>query len=367
VAGDPDPRFVPGITGTWTTVAYNPANNTTELTVAGNPFAAGALNGLIVNADVSQTRQALILSNATNAIVIAGNATTASGPMGYVEAGDTFRIIYYELRSDSPCINVGDNNVPTLPATDIAGSARVALGIVDLGAYESPVAASATVLAITHTGSPVSNQSVVCFDVIFSRAVNDLTASDFVVDGLDGQATATIESVTGHDYRWQVCVNSAPGNGALTVDLVDGDHSITDILGYTLAAGYNSDPLSQAAYYIDHLAITMQPAGANKVTGESHEFRLQAQGGTGTLHYLWKRNGLPVPEALDSPVFTIEPIELSNSGTYTCEVSDDYTALTSNPAVLTVTQPLPLAGLTALAILAAAIAASALSKMRKRK
>jgi hypothetical protein len=366
VAGDPDPRFVAGITGVWTDVVYNPANNTTELTVGGNPFTAGALAGLIVNADVSQTRQALILSNSVNAIAIAGNATSASGLLGYADVGDTFRIVYYELQSDSPCINVGDNSVSTLPATDIAGGARVKQGIVDLGAYESPGATSATVLGITRAGSRVSNQSVVCFDVIFSRAVNDVTASDFVVDGLDGQAAATIESVTGHDYRWQVCVNTGADNGALTVDLVDSDHSITDILGYTLAAGYDSDPLSQAAYYVDHLAIAIQPAGGNRFAGESHAFVVQAEGGTGALHYLWKRNGLPVPVAPDNAAFAIDHLALSDGGTYTCDVSDDYTVVTSDPAVLTVTQQVPVAGLTGISILVVAIAASAIRRMRKR-
>ncbi len=51
----------------------------------------------------------------------------------------------YRLSADSPCINVGDNNAPGLPKTDIVGNARVFDGIVDLGAYEygsSPVAKS---------------------------------------------------------------------------------------------------------------------------------------------------------------------------------------------------------------------------------
>jgi hypothetical protein len=236
-----------------------------------------------------------------------------------------------------------------------------------LGAYESQVATPATVLGITHAGGPVSNESVVCFDVIFSRAVNDVTVSDFVVDGLDGQAADTIESVTGHDYRWQVCVNAGAGNGALTVDLVDGDHSITDILGYVLAAGYNSDPLSPAAYYIDHLAITLQPVGGHNYPGESHEFSVHAEGGTGGLHYLWKRNGSSVPGAPDSPTFAIDVLKLSDGGTYTCDVSDDYTVVASNPAVLIVAERVPVAGLAGLGILAAALAVSAAMKMRKRK
>ena len=52
----------------------------------------------------------------------------------------------FRLSADSPCINVGDNNAPDLPKTDILGNARIAEGIVDLGAYEygsSPIPKSA--------------------------------------------------------------------------------------------------------------------------------------------------------------------------------------------------------------------------------
>jgi hypothetical protein len=366
VAGDPDPRFVAGITGAWTGVAYNASENTTELTAAGAAFLPG-LAGQIINADTAQTRQALILSNSTDMVTVAGNVTSISGAGGYVDVGDTFRIVSYEIESDSPCINVGDNGAPNLPVTDIAGHSRVIQGIVDLGAYESAGATSATVLGITHEGSRVSGQSVLCFEVIFSRAVNSVAISDFVVDGLDGQIGAAIDSVTGHDYRWEVCVDTGAGNGALTVDLVDSDHSITDVLGYVLAAGYDSDPLSQAAYYVDHLTITTQPEGGNKVTGESHAFLVQAEGGTGTLHYLWLRNGSPIPEASDSPGFAIDHLALSDDGTYTCDVADDYTVVVSNPAVLVVTQKVPVAGMVGIGMIVAAIGVSAARGLRRRK
>lgn len=42
----------------------------------------------------------------------------------------------YRLGQGSPCLNSGSNSAPELPATDLAGTARIQNKIVDMGAYE---------------------------------------------------------------------------------------------------------------------------------------------------------------------------------------------------------------------------------------
>ncbi|MDQ1255692.1 MAG: hypothetical protein QG656_285, partial [Candidatus Hydrogenedentes bacterium] len=114
VAGGPDPQFVPNLTGQWTSApTYNPVTNRTTLTTSGSPFAV-PLSVALVNADTSQCRLALVYSNTANTIDVVGDITTATGPHGYADNGDSFELLDFHLNGNSPCINVGDNTAPNL-------------------------------------------------------------------------------------------------------------------------------------------------------------------------------------------------------------------------------------------------------------
>ncbi len=53
----------------------------------------------------------------------------------------------YMLGTRSPSINTGNNNAPSLPATDLLGNVRIQDGIVDMGAYEGATTRTYPVLA----------------------------------------------------------------------------------------------------------------------------------------------------------------------------------------------------------------------------
>ena len=366
VAGSPAPQFTMGASGQWTAPpAYNASTDLTTLATGGAPFTPGALEHMLINADVSQSRHAFIIENTANTVSVIGDITPSKDALGYADMGDTFQILDFHLNGESPCVDVGDNDAPEIGETDLDGAARIAAGVVDLGAYECPAPLVATVLDISPIGGVVSNEDIVCFAVTFSRGVTNLDPSDFVLTGQDGQTGATIHSVTdtGNGYVWEVCVDTdEAGNGLLSLDLVDADGSIVDVTGRTPIADYTFG----MDVYIDYLEITQQPQGADKEPGQAHTFSVAAANGTGELHYRWLKDGADVPSAPDDAVFTIDELAVGDSGTYTCEVSDDYTAVTSQGAVLHVTIGLPATGLLGLGLLVGVLAIGRVALMRRR-
>jgi len=78
----------------------------------------------------------------------------------------------------------------------------------------------------------------------------------------------------------------------------------------------------------------IQPQGALKHTGESHTFEVAISGGYPPYRYQWRKNGVDIPYT--EPVLVLENLQPSDSGTYTCFVSDQNAGATSAPAVLQV-------------------------------
>ena len=52
------------------------------------------------------------------------------------------------------------------------------------------------------------------------------------------------------------------------------------------------------------------------------------------LHYQWKKDEANCWDSPDASVYTLYPIVSEDAGTYTCEISDDFSTLTTLPAVL---------------------------------
>lgn len=364
VPGGPDPRYVDHITGLWTAhPVYDPVTNLTTLTTSGDPFpATSELKGRLINANMAQSRQALIMENTANTVSVLGNIT-ATDAYGYAASGDKFQIVDYHLKGISPCVNAGDDHAACLRDTDIEGLPRV--DTVDIGAYENQNPAGVAVVSITPQSGPITNEEMIVFEVLFSRAVvSGLSIDDFVVNfaGLNKTPPSVVE-LTGSDYLWFVTVNTGSENGRVTLDLVDTGDPITDIVGLNLDAPFTGGDET----VINFLEIVTHPTGGIKVIGEGHSFHVAAENGIGTLHYQWKHNG--VPRGGDAPTLALAELTLGDEGTYLCEVSDDYTMVPSNPAVLTVrpSSTVPLTGALGMSILTAACTFSGAWCLRRRK
>jgi hypothetical protein len=85
--------------------------------------------------------------------------------------------------------------------------------------------------------------------------------------------------------------------------------------------------------------ITRHPQSVTTSEGEPATFTVEASG-TGTLHYQWYEDGVPV--GTDAAVHTISSTTLAQNGrTYHCVVTDDNGSSQSKPATLTVKQNEP--------------------------
>lgn len=95
------------------------------------------------------------------------------------------------------------------------------------------------------------------------------------------------------------------------------------------------------------LTITLQPEDLNDCKGNKVTFSVGTQGGTGTIHYLWKRKRpadgsfmtFGAKDSTKLPVYNIGVgVEVPDRTLYQVSVSDLETELTSLPAMLTVSQ-----------------------------
>ncbi len=152
--------------------------------------------------------------------------------------------------------------------------------------------------------------------------------------------------VPGYTYQWQwwngsgwdnVGTNSATFSIGSVAPADAGRYrcQITDTAAVTLTSGEAVLVVSSNPIVID-----TQPQTATKYAMQSQTFTIAAHGGDGTLTYQWqKKNGASwddVGTGLTS--YTINPLALSDAGTYRCLVTDDFSqTATSDEADLTVT------------------------------
>ncbi len=117
--------------------------------VANNIVADNTLSGLFIGTDFQATvsnDHNLVFNNGFDGFV-AGPGTVIADPL-FVSNTD------FHLQATSPAINAGNNvRVPPDITTDIEGNPRIQNGQVDIGAYESPFALSATAVPALSTAS----------------------------------------------------------------------------------------------------------------------------------------------------------------------------------------------------------------------
>ena len=307
VLGNPDPLFVMGPSGAWTEPpAYDAARNVTVLTTSGAPFVPGALAGRLINPDTSQPRQAYVMDNTAAAVEVLGDVTSATGPDGYVDAGDGFLVVDYHVGSGSPAGDAGDTAAAAGVSTDLGGGPRVLGGAVDLGVFEQDSGPRFSL----HPAGAVRYRTTACTLSARAESAGRAVAYQWLKGGAD------IPGATDADL---VIPSLAPADAGVYACRATDDHDLSAV----------SNPARIEIIDAPPVTITRQPAAANRYRGQSHVFDMAAEGGLGTLHYEWRANGAVVPGATTSSL-ALGPLAVGDSGAYVCRVYDvtaaDWTA-----------------------------------------
>ncbi|CAG0953885.1 hypothetical protein PHYC_00351 [Phycisphaerales bacterium] len=178
------------------------------------------------------------------------------------------------------------------------------------------VVQSASNVNVVVTGASASNSAFFDTDATFPSRL----AAAFSGTGI------TINSVT-WDSETQITLNISVTGGAptgqrtLTVTNPDGQNAVSaNILNVTVGCVSPN--------------VLFQPNSLTRCEGESATFTISATGSP-TLNYQWRKDNVNISGA-NSPSYTIDPVALSDIGSYTCRVTNGCGTDTSNPATLTV-------------------------------
>lgn len=288
------------------------------------------------------------LSGFRSAVSLAGSLAAGGAAIGvsYVETPPSYRYtVTVDLRLTSPDADgtIGIDIGPGL--ADVAGNAYAGGSSILCQIYNFH----------GFTRQPASANRYVGESCLFEAVADTAAPRNYLVyqwkwdDGL-GKAV--------HDIGADMTTYSIPS-------VASSDAGI-----YWCAVNYDSTAyLSNTAVLgvADHLEITGQPAGASLYVGESHTFAVATSGGFAPLSYLWRKDGIEIPDATTNTL-TLTDLTLDDMGVFSVEVSDaERDVKTSDSAILTVAIPEPAAGVPALAVLAVTALLAGVAAIKRRR
>jgi len=218
-------------------------------------------------------------------------------------------------------------------------------------------------------GSPTT-VSTVRYQIQFDEPVVGLETGPFpATDDFDltvsGAKALTGTQITGISddggNQYTVVIDTGTGDGLIDLELLDTG-GMEDDHGNAFDAG---QALGQ--YVIDRLRFTLQPVGGTPTEFESFTFEVATEGGIGPVSYVWKEDGIPIPDSFDAPIYTIDFLTLEDTGRYTVDAIDDYITVESDFAGLIVQVAFPAASGFGLGALTLALAGAGVWLGRRRK
>jgi trimeric autotransporter adhesin len=293
------------------------ATSATYTITGATPAHAGNYDVVITNAcgSVTTTADTLIVNSGPTIATQPVNQTVCTGSSASFQVVATGTGLTYQWRKAGVAITGATSSTYTIPSTT-AG---------DAGSYD---------VVVTGTcGSVTSN--IVTLTTNAAPSITTQPASSTVCTG--GNVTLTVVvSGSGLTYQWRkggvnisgatsssYTISNANATNAGSYDVVVSSSCATSVTSNTATV-----TVSNAA------TINSQPSSQTVCAGSIATFSVTATA-SGTLSYQWRKNGTPVTGA-NSASYQIVNTLMSNAGIYDVVVTSSCGSLTSNPAILVV-------------------------------
>jgi len=159
---------------------------------------------------------------------------------------------------------------------------------------------------------------------------------------IEGESVTFYVKASGTALKYQWYKDNKAIEGAIESSYTIDNTQISDAGSYTVNVSNNVGfIISDAAILsisqpITKPTILKQPESQTATIGSSVTFSVVASGTN--LKYQWYKDGETISGATSSG-YTISPVKSSDAGNYTVSISNSAGSVTSNPAVLTVSEP----------------------------
>ncbi len=198
---------------------------------------------------------------------------------------------------------------------------------------QPPDAGSYSVVVTNSFGSITS--SVATLQVGTAPAITGQPQSLSVTNGTTAGFSVTATGTLPLAYQWRL--NSADISGATASSYSRTNAQATDAGSYSVLVTNIAGSVTSAVVTLtvnDPPNLTSQPQSQTNYIGQNATFTVAATGAT-PLSYQWRMNGADIGAATGTS-YTRTNVQLTDSGSYSVVVTNDFGARTSSVAVLTV-------------------------------
>lgn len=184
----------------------------------------------------------------------------------------------------------------------------------------------------------------------------------FTVVAADGEPPYT--------YQWRRNGVDLPGETGPSLSVTNA--TLADAGTYDVVV---TDTLSESTTSVgaqlvvaNYLSIVTQSSDLTVTQGDTVVLSVTTAGGIGPLVYQWYKDGVPIPGA-NGPSLTFSPVDVGDTGVYTCQVLDSFNndVVVTSPITLTVMPGVPVTTVAGLLFLAASVIVTAIGYLRRGK